>query len=265
MKDWLSKIGVPHLGLVMQVVMAAILGVSATVAYFTWQAGIGRQQTEATLRYFDKLTDHDYIRYMWEIEDFTLCFEREAKGHLTYLRYDAVKGREESLKLAARWWDQIENEHKRLQSCGKPVNIEEKLMLVYGRLEALASCAEQKLCSYTRIVDMIEAFDHMSVLAISNYLLLTRYPQSQISREWKMQGALVHLVEVIEKNVFEGRNSAAAHAALLDSRENVFDNEPKLKPGTLEGIHNKRTRCDTNDEFDAWKRCALPDKRDERP
>jgi hypothetical protein len=52
----------------------------------------------------------------------------------------------------------VENEHEELAICGKPANIEEKLMMVDGRLEALAACAKQKLRSFTRIVDMIEAF-----------------------------------------------------------------------------------------------------------
>ena len=63
----------------------------------------------------------------------------------------------------------IENEFKEHESCGRPPNLEEKLMMVYGRLEALASCARQKLCSFSRIVDMIEAIDHMTVLSFSNY------------------------------------------------------------------------------------------------
>lgn len=262
---WLAKITAPRIGVALQIVMALILGVTATAAYSTWQAGVGRQQTEATLRYFDKLMDREYIRYLWEIEDFTLCFEREAKGHLSYVRFAEIRGRDESFKLAIQWWDQVENEYKELQTCGKPSNIEEKLMLVYGRLEALASCARQKLCSFTRIVDMIEAFDHMTVLAVSNYLLLTRDPRRQISREWTMQGALVDLVEVIEKHVFEGRSSAIAHAHLLDTRTSVFDDRPEIRPGALDAVRNKRTRCDTSDEFDAWKHCGLPDRRDARP
>jgi hypothetical protein len=69
-------------------------------------------------------------------------------------------------------------------------------MVVYGRLEALSSCAKQKLCSFSPIVDMIEAFDHMTLLSVSNYLLLTRDRDRKISREWTMSGALVDLVEV---------------------------------------------------------------------
>lgn len=65
--------------------------------------------------------------------------------------------------------------------CGRPINIEEKLMVVYGRLEALASCARQKLCSFRLIEDMIEAFDHMTVLSISSYLLLTRHRERPVA------------------------------------------------------------------------------------
>ena len=260
MKAWLSKIAVPHVGVFLQGIMVSILGLSGVIAWSSWQAEAGKRQTDATLRYFDKLMDHDYIRYLWDIEDFTLCFEHAAKGHLSYARFAEVRSREESFKLAARWWDVIENEHKELATCGKPANIEEKLMVVYGRLEALASCAKQKLCSFTRIVDMIEAFDHTTVLSISNYLLLTRTRERKISREWTMHGALVDLVEVIEKHVFEGRNSAMTYARLLDTRGTALDAEPELKPDEIAAIRNKRTRCDAVEDAtsDGWKRCAPP-------
>jgi hypothetical protein len=266
MKGWLSKIAVAHVGVFLQAIMVSTLALTAIIAWSNWQAEVGKRQTDATLRYFDRLMDRDYIRYLWDIEDFTLCFERAAKGHLSYARFAEVKSRAESFKLATQWWDVVENEHKELATCGKPANIEEKLMVVYGRLEALASCAKQKLCSFTRIVDMIEAFDHMTVLSISNYLLLTREGERKISREWTMYGALVDLVEVIEKHVFEGRNSAVAYAGLLDTKGHALDNQPKLGPGEIAAIRNKRTRCDAVEDTasDGWKRCAPPENKQTR-
>jgi hypothetical protein len=246
--------------------MACILGRTAAVAWSNWKAESGRRQTDATLRYFDRLMERDYIRYLWEIEDFTLCFEGAAKGHLSYARFGEVRAKDESFKLAAKWWDVIENEGKELEACGKPDNIEEKLMVVYGRLEALASCAKQKLCSFSRIVDMIEAFDHMTVLSISNYLLLTRDRDHKISREWTMHGALVDLVEVVEKHVFEGRRSAIAYAEVLDTKGSVLDNQPALKPAEIDAIRNKSTRCqkpaDATEEAASsnWRRCILAEK-----
>src|SRR6266852_2774931 len=44
---------------------------------------------------------------------------------------------------AAQWWDVVENEHEELATCGKPANIEAKLMMVDGRLEALAASGKQ--------------------------------------------------------------------------------------------------------------------------
>ena len=154
---WISHITVPRLGVALQAVTVLILGVSALVAWSNWNAETGKRQTDATLRYFDPLMERDYIRDLWEVEEFTLCFERAAGQHLSYARYAEVSGKPESLKLAKAWWELVENDEKDHAECGKPMHVEEKLMIVYGRLEALASCARQKLCSFARIQDMIEA------------------------------------------------------------------------------------------------------------
>ncbi|HZX86906.1 MAG TPA: hypothetical protein VFF19_25265 [Reyranella sp.] len=192
MMRWLSSITapitVPRVGVCLQAVMVSFVVLSAFVAYSSWRAEAGKRQTDATLRYFDPLMDRECIRYLWETEEFTLCYERAAERHLSYARFKEISGKPESFKLATGWWDLIENEYKEHESCGRPPNIEEKLMMVYGRLEALASCARQKLCSFSRIIDMIEAIDHMTVLSFSNYLLLTRYRDHHISREWTMDG-----------------------------------------------------------------------------
>jgi Tfp pilus assembly protein PilE len=257
-----NQVTAPRLGVFMQVVVACILALTAIVAWSNWKAESNKRQTDATLRYFDRLMERDYIRYLWEIEEFTLCFERSAKGHLSYARFGEVRNSDDAFKLAAKWWDLVENEDKEMETCGRPDNIEEKLMVVYGRLEALSSCAKQKLCSFVRIVDMIEAFDHMTLLSVSNYLLLTRDRDRKISREWTMSGALVDLVELIEKYVFESRSSAAAYAAQLDAKGPSVENAPTLRPAEISAMRNKQTRCDRPEEAtsDAWRRCARPDK-----
>lgn len=266
MMRWLysitAPITVPRVGVCLQAVMVSFVVLSAFVAYSSWRAEAGKRQTDATLRYFDPLMDREYIRYLWEVEEFTLCYERAAERHLSYARFAEINGKPESFKLATGWWDLIENEYKEHKSCGRPPNIEEKLMMVYGRLEALASCARQKLCSFGRIVDMIEAIDHMTVLSFSNYLLLTRYREHHISREWTVDGALVELVELIEKHVFEGRGSATIYAGKLDTRGVVLDSQPLIKPEEIAAIRNKRTRCDHSPESlsGEWRNCALVKK-----
>lgn len=262
MMRWLTgvtaPITVPRVGVCLQAVMVSMVILSGIIAYSSWRAEAGKRQTDATLRYFDPLMDREYIRYLWEVEEFTLCYERAVHQHLSYARFDAIKGKPESFALAAGWWDLIENEHKEHDSCGRPPNIEEKLMMVYGRLEALASCARQKLCSFSRIVDMIEAIDHMTVLSFSNYLLLTRYSEHHISREWTMDGALVDLVGLVEKHVFEGRGSAEAHAKRLDTRSVVLKSQPIMRPDEIAAIRNKRTRCEPAPEAMSgeWRTCA---------
>lgn len=259
---WLSEVTVPRVGVVLQFVVVCMLGLSAVVAWSNWQAEAGKRQTDATLRYFDPLMDRDYIRYLWEIEEFTLCFERTSQRHLSYARHVEIVGNPQSFEIATAWWDVVENEQKELEACGRPINIEEKLMVVYGRLEALASCARQKLCSFSRIEDLIEAFDHMTVLSISNYLLLTRQHERPVAREWTMDGALVDLVELIEKHVFEGRAPATAYASELDSRGKRIEGQPAIKPETIQAIRAKRTRCDQSNDGGAveWRRCATAER-----
>lgn len=97
---WISHITVPRLGVALQAFTVLILAVSALVAWSNWKAETGKRQTDATLRYFDPLMDRDYVRYLWEVEEFTLCFERAAGKHLSYERYAEVSRRPQSLKLA---------------------------------------------------------------------------------------------------------------------------------------------------------------------
>jgi hypothetical protein len=263
MMRWASRITTAHIGVILQAVMITVLSLSLVIAWSSWQAETGKQQTDATLRYFDRLMTRDYIQYLWEIQEFTLCFERAAKNHLSYSRFDTVRRQDGAYKTAALWWDMVENDQKELAGCGKPVQIEEKLMVVYGRLEALASCAKQRLCSFGRMVDMIEAFDYITLLSISNYLLLTRDRDRRISREWYMSGALVDLVEVVERYVFEGRSSAMVYANLLDHNGSQLENSPILRPSEIEAIRNKRTRCDQSADAssDDWPRCLSPERR----
>ncbi|MBL6612751.1 MAG: hypothetical protein ISP49_16260 [Reyranella sp.] len=259
---WISNITVPRLALAFQAFTVAILGISALVAWSNWNAETSKRQTDATLRYFDPLMDRDYVRYLWEVEEFTLCFERAAGKHVSYERYAEVSRKPESLKLAKGWWELVENADKDHEECGKPMNIEEKLMIVYGRLEALASCARQKLCSFARIQDMIEAIDHLTLLAISNYLLLTRAYDTPISRDWTLDGALIDLVELAEKHVFEGRAAATAYAAVLDRRGKITDGQPAIKPEAIEAIRNKHTRCQRPavEASSEWRHCVTAER-----
>jgi hypothetical protein len=259
---WLSNITAPRLGVGLQAVTVTMLAITALVTWSNWTAETGKRQTDATLRYFDPLMDRDYIRYLWELEEFTLCFERAESKHISYAHYAEVSRKPEAIQLAKAWWDLVENEDKDHEACGKPMNIEEKMMIVYGRLEALASCARQKLCSFARIEDMIEAIDHMTLLAISNYLLLTRQYDKAVSREWTLDGALIDLVELSEKHVFEGRAAATAYAAVLDARGKITEGQPAIKPEAIEAIRNKHTRCEPvpGGASIEWRRCATTER-----
>jgi hypothetical protein len=262
---WTSKITAPQIGVCLQAVMIAVLGLSLIVGWWSWQDELGKRQTDATLRYIDPLMARDSIQYMWEIEEFTMCFERASKGHISYARFGDTRRKDDAYKIATRWWDLVENEHKEIAACGRPAEIEQKLMVVYGRLEALASCAKQRLCSFSRIVDMIEAFDYITLLSISNYLLLTRDRERNVSREWYMSGALVDLVELVEQYAFEGRQSAMIYATRLDRKEADVENVVSLSPAEIEAIRSKRTRCDQppteETSSENWRHCAVTERK----
>ncbi len=245
-----------RLSVIAQFSAAAILLISAGVAERRWN-------TDATLKYLDKLTDREYVDYLWDLEGFTLCFEAQKKQHLSYREYASIKRDQASADLARQWWNLVENEREPLDGCGKPTDIERKLMVVYSRLEGLASCADQKLCTFTKINQMREAFDYHTLLSISNYLLLTEIPG--VSREWRATGSLKILVGYTEEWVFHGKNTPK------DFWDSVFEYLPysysdnpiisPLTPAAIEQIWSKTTRCsppkDKSDNSTKWRQCQL--------
>jgi hypothetical protein len=61
-KRWIANLGPQHAGVFMQVVMACILALTATVAWSNWKSESGKRQTDATLRYFDRLMGGPWSR-----------------------------------------------------------------------------------------------------------------------------------------------------------------------------------------------------------
>jgi hypothetical protein len=92
---------------------------ACVIGWSSRQAETSKQQTDAKLRYFDRLMTRDYIQHLWEIEEFTPCFESAAKSHLSYFRFDEVRRQDDAYKTAARWWVLVENDQKELEGCGK--------------------------------------------------------------------------------------------------------------------------------------------------
>jgi hypothetical protein len=88
---------------------------------------------------------------------------------------------------------------------------------------------------------------------------LTRDQERQVSREWTMHGALVDLVGVVARNVFEGRRSAPTPMPKPSTRvRDALDSPPALKPTAIDAMRNKAHALQRPAEAssDAWRRRA---------
>lgn len=243
---------IPRMGIIGQWALVAAFFLSLAIAYRGWDSGVRNWKADATLRYLDKLNDREYVDYLWDLEAFTLCFEQayktpeqQTKGrHISYLKYNDVKDVEANKELARSWWDYVENDNVDHPECGKPKDIGRKLMVVYGRIEALASCVAAGICDRNRIYDftdkkgMIEAFDYLTILSISNYMLLASKVMKNgksVSRGWSTFGQFETLVTDIERYVFDAQ-------------------QPVLTPSQRQELWDKRTRCHPPQDADDGQR-----------
>lgn len=210
------------------VIFIAVAGCSAFLAYSSWQEQVKRRQDEITLNYLDALAKPEFTKALWYLQEFTICFENDngdlgAGGkHLSYRTIAEIDAnRDAYILIAKKWWQQIEHDdhvedEKLLKKgyCTKRKGIEEDLNLVYSRFEALASCIAVGLCNIERIVrvppdgkwsckpferprdQLIEVWDHFTLLVVSNYLLLAH----ESSREWDLtSGNFEKLLKRIEQ------------------------------------------------------------------
>ena len=218
-----------------QAITAIILLAGAVVAIIGWITDAETRRTDRTLDYINRTTEREFIDHLWDLQDFTICFERHKGAHISYLRYSdvtAAPNRARSLQLARDWWQLIENESATMEECGKPFDVERRLMVVYGRLEALASCSATGVCDFNAFRKMIEAFDYLTVLSVSNYLLLAGTEEG-VSREWSNTGSFKELVVRIENYVFDQTRPALSAA----QREEVWKKESSCErpPGGQDG------------------------------
>lgn len=228
-----------------QGITATFLLVGAVIAIMGWITDAQTRRTDRTLDYINRTTERDFIDHLWDLQDFTICFEKHKGAHISYRRYSDVTAppnRARSIELAQDWWKLVENESATMEDCGKPFDVERRLMVVYGRLEALASCAAPSVCDFEAFRKMIEAFDYLTVLSISNYILLAG-TEEEVSREWSNTGSFKELVVRIENYVFD-------------------QTRPALTAAQREDVWKKESRCDRPpDGRDGPWRWCLPAQR----
>lgn len=95
---------------------------------------------------------------------------------------------------------------------------------------------------------MIEAFDYLTVLSISNYLLLAT-EEDAVSREWLTTGSFKELVTRIEEYVYEAQNPMKRPIITGPQRDKMWAKETRCEP--------------TKENNDSWKVCG--NKRIPRP
>lgn len=205
----------------LQVVIIALACFSIFLGKWGYDAQVHKQQVDSTLEYIKRLQNDDFTSAVWRLHDFTTCFEKNEKQHLSYRFFDNVNSLEERAKsdaLAAKWWEYVENDDK-LDYCatGKTrarVELESDVNIVYSRLESLASCAVKRLCNLDFLIEdlnekqcaalrysqkrtleltlfertqenksLIESFDWITVLSFTNYMLLGH----RTSLQWDTQ------------------------------------------------------------------------------
>lgn len=213
--------------------IVALVAVGLGVVGYKQQAR--KQKVEATLEYIKRLQDDRFTSAIWTLQQFTICFERDEGQGLSYRYFDKVNSegeRKKSEAVAQKWWDYVENDDK-LSYCApkdqprKRLELEQELFVVYGRLEALASCAVKQLCNLDLVIEdlnesrcktvgyaqekllertlfertqenqsLVESFDWSTVLSVSNYLLLGH----RASMQWDAQsGNFPLLVRRLER------------------------------------------------------------------
>jgi hypothetical protein len=194
--------------------------VGAVVAIIGWFTDAQTRRTDRTLDYINRTTERDFIDHLWDLQDFTICFEKQKRrAHLVQALFRCDGSAQ---PLARDWWKLVENESATMEECGKPFDVERRLMVIYGRLEALASCAAAGVCDFEAFRKMIEAFDYLTVLSISNYILLAG-TEEEVSREWSNTGSFQELVVRIENYVFDQTRPALTAA----QREDVWKKESR--------------------------------------
>jgi hypothetical protein len=219
----------------LQLLVLIVAVVSLFLAIVGYNSQQEKRQLDATLEYVKRVQADDFTMALWNLEDFTKCFEDKHGKGLAYRTFADVTEKNklvESVALAKEWFDYIENDDH-LDYCARagvkraPLALERDLYIVYGRLEGLASCGVMQVCDLNLIIRdirhmlceglgerahgrgrvvfhrvrgpkslLLDSFDWEPVLAISNYLRLS----SRAAREWEAEkGNFAMLLERFER------------------------------------------------------------------
>jgi len=54
------------------------------VAIIGWFTDAQTRRTDRTLDYIKMTTERDFIDHLWDLQDFTICFEKHKGAHISY-------------------------------------------------------------------------------------------------------------------------------------------------------------------------------------
>ncbi len=219
---------------ILQLLVLLVAAGSAGFVYLSLEKQEEGRKVNATFQFIKPLQEDVHTKALWELLEFTKCYEANKGDALSFMRYDEVataERQETTSALLKGWWEHVENDDQptycsREGLPRRPGQLEEQLFTVYSRLEALASCGVMGLCDLDLIVkhltegeckeryarawgmeftalakrtdkvnSLLESFDWQSMLAISNYILLSGW----VAREWSgMSGNFARLIQRFE-------------------------------------------------------------------
>jgi len=154
------------------IAIAISAGVSAINSYRDYK----REGVDRTFRSLEPLRAESFVRNLWAIEEFTICFEKKFAGvtgaNLSYSHPDtARKLAPEQEKLVKEWWRYVEEEPYLTGLQDKPSSLELRLWQISSRFSVLAACLEKDYCRYDTYFDAADSIDATTFLGFSNYLL----------------------------------------------------------------------------------------------
>ena len=183
---------------------------AAYIAWGAWQHEVHRKRVDTTLEYLKNLTEQTYVDRLWEIQKFTMCFEKKKGRNVSLLsRGELAQSQEASTALAREYWETIEGDTK-IDGLKKPEDLEAKLYYVYARISLMASCLESGLCDYPTFDRMSDAAEVETLLSFSNYLKLAE----ETSIEW-------NVTEDLERFLDRAYDKASLRKAFLANRQRI--------------------------------------------
>lgn len=189
----------------LQLCLLLVAIVGAVVAWRAWSAELEKRKLEATLKYIEPLSQREFLDDLFDLHEFTICFENKQGHHISYLLSRELYEEEikaNAIRLAKSWWFFVENNVSVEKGCAAD-QLDRKLARTLSKITMLSACLESEICSYTNFLPVAEALFLEGFLSFSNYIMLSL--EADVSRGWiifdtsKLRSFLDRLEEEFEE------------------------------------------------------------------